>query len=241
MPVRTARESAAFILGGNSASLAFASAILGDDDRIVAHMHSIAQTPPGTVIGDARQNLTLSISGLLDWFDANFPPEDERAFVAPLRDIELLARVNWRADAPVQLTLESLLNAEDVPEEIADALAHPPEILLQCGACRRMCVRGHFVWKDRQLCAWDYHRQVFGKRGAWRTEPVEDRHFETLPSPAYVAPALLEESGAEVILALAQVDDALARQTVNAVIAGGAGRSYVAVRTPDGYSVVRER
>ena len=241
MPVRSNRENAAFVLGGNSTTIAYASAIIADEDRVVAHMHGLAETPIGIVISDARQNVTLSVSGLLDWLDANFPPEDERSFVTPLRDIELLARVNWRVEAPLRLTDEAVLNLEDMPEDVADALAHPPEILIQCSACRRMCVRDHFVWKDRQLCAWDYHRQVFGKRGPWRNEPIEARHFETIPSAAYIAPPLLEQEGVDIVLAVAQVEDALAQQTVNGIIAGDSQRSYMAVRTPDGYSLVRER
>ena len=39
-------------------------------------------------------------TGLFDWIDRTFPPEDERAFVAPLRDIELLARIGWQAPLP---------------------------------------------------------------------------------------------------------------------------------------------
>lgn len=241
MPVRANRENAAFVLGGNSTTIAFASAILADEDRIVAHLHGLAQTPLGVVVSDSRQNVTLSVSGLLDWLDANFPPEDERAFVTPLRDIELLARVNWRVEPPVRLTDEAVLNLEDMPEDIADALAHPPEILIQCGACRRMCVRDHFVWKERQLCAWDYHHQVFGKRGPWRNDAIEARHFETLPKAAYIAPPLLEQENVDVILAVAQIDDALAQQTVNGIVAADGNRSYMAVRTPDGYSLVRER
>ena len=42
-----------------------------------------------------------------------------------------------------------------------------PRCSSQCAACRRLCVRDDFVWKEKQLCAWDYHAQVFGKRGPW--------------------------------------------------------------------------
>ncbi len=206
-----------------------------------AYLVSIAQTPVGNVIDTSRQNVTLSLSGLLDWMDANFPADDERAFITPPHDIELLARINWQADPPANLDEESVLNIDDLPEDVLDALMHPAESLVQCAACRRLCVRDHFVWKERQLCAWDYHRQVFGKRGAWRSNAIEERHFDTLPSPAYLAPPLIEEEGGEVILAIANVEDALARDTVNAVIAGDPHRSYIAVRTPEGYSLVRER
>jgi hypothetical protein len=212
-----------------------------EEDRVTAHLVPMAQTPLGNVLDTSRQNLTLSLSGLLDWLDANFPPHDERAFVAPVRDIELLARINWNVTPPARLNDMNVLNVEDLPEDIVDAIAHPPEPLLQCSACRRLCVRDHFVWKDRQLCAWDYHRQVFGKRGPWRSQPIEERHFETIPAPAYVAPMLLEEEGADVILACAQIEDQLAQQMVNAIVAADTSRAYIAVRTPDGYTLVRER
>ena len=229
------------MLGGNASSLAFVSALRASDDRVAAHMVSIAQTPLGTVLDTARQNLTLSLAGLLDWMDANFPPQDERAFVTPVRDIELLARTDWSVNAPAQLSDQNVLNIEDLPDEIADALAHPPEPLVQCAVCRRLCVRDHFAWKDRQLCAWDYHRQVFGKRGPWRSQPIEERHYGSLPAPAYVVPFLLEEEGADVIMAIAQIDEALAQKTVNTVIEADPARAYMAVRTPDGYTLVRER
>ncbi len=71
---------------------------------------------------------------------------------------------------------------------------------MQCAACRRLCVRDDFVWKEKQLCAWDYHAQVFGKRGPWHNGPYEERHFETLPACAYVAVGLLGELGVELVL-----------------------------------------
>lgn len=240
-PDRGAAPVAAFVLGGNGTTLAFATALVADEDRVNAHLHSLAQTPLGTVIDSARQNLSLSLSGLLDWIEANFSADDELAFVPPVRDIELLARINWQVEAPARLDEANVLNLEDLPEEIVDALTHEPEQLVQCAACRRLCVRDHFAWKERQLCAWDYHRQVFGKRGAWRSEPIEERHFETIPAPAYVAPPLLEQEGADVILSLSQIEETLAQQTVNNVIAADTARSYIAVRTPEGYTLVRER
>ncbi len=201
----------------------------------------IAQTPLGAVTGDTWQNVIVAMAGLLDWLDRTFPPDDERAFVAPLRDIELLARINWQAEPPPRLDDESVLNIEDVPEEIADALLHAPEPLVQCAACRRLCVRDQFVWERTQLCAWDYHRQVFGKRGPWHTGVYEARHFETIPFAAYVAPPLLEEAGVDVVLAVADVEDGVAREALNIVLAGDAARAYQAVRTPAGYTLLRER
>lgn len=195
----------------------------------------------GTVAGDAWQKVTIATPNLLDWLDKTFTPDDERAFVAPLRDIELLARINWNAQPPKRLDDTAVLNIEDVPEEVAEALTHPPEGLTQCAACRRLCVRDHFVWREKQLCAWDYHRQVFGKRGPWRSGAYEARHFETVPSAAYVAPALLDEAGVDVVLAVASIDDAVAQKTLNVVLANDASRAYLAVRMPDGYTLLRER
>jgi len=231
----------AFVLGGNASTLAFVTNLRVDGGLVTAHLVPLAQTPLGTVAGSAWQNAGIAFDNLLDWLDSTFPAEDERAFVAPLRDIELLARINWQVEPPEQLDDANVLNIEDLPEEIADALAHPAEALVQCGACRRLCVRGHFIWKERELCAWDYHRQVFGKRGPWRTGAYEERHFETIPNAAYIAPPLLEEPGADVVMGLSNVDEAVAHEAINLLLRTDASRSYMAVRTPDGYSVLRER
>lgn len=236
-----AKAPSAFVLGGNASTLAFVTSLRADAPSLTAQLVPIAQTPIGTVAGNTWQNVTLAMANLLDWLDKTFAPEDERAFVAPLRDIELLARINWQADPPDRLDENAVLNIEDLPEEIADALAHPAEPLVQCGACRRLCVRDHFVWREKQLCAWDYHRQVFGKRGPWHSGAYEERYFETLPLAAYVAPPLLEEAGVDVVLAVAGVDDAIAQEVLNVVPARDAERSYLAVRTPDGYTLLRER
>lgn len=231
----------AFVLGGNASTLAFVTALGAESKTVTAHLVPLAQTPLGTVVGDAWQNVQIATPNLLEWIDATFPPDDERSFIAPVRDIELLARIDWRAEAPAQLSDETILNIEDLPEDVAEALAHAPEPLAQCGACRRLCVRDHFVWKERRLCAWHYHGQVFGKRGPWHSGRYEDRHFETIPSPAYVAPPLLEEAGAEVVLAVVAVDDAVARQAINLILEHDSERAYMAVRTPDGYTLLREK
>lgn len=236
-----AKAPSAFILGGNANTLAFVTSLRADSQTVTAQLVPVAQTPIGTVAGENWQNVTLAMANLLDWLDKTFTPEDERAFVAPLRDIELLARINWEAQPPERLDEGAVLNIEDLPEEIADALAHPPEPLVQCGACRRLCVRDHFVWREKTLCAWDYHRQVFGKRGPWHSGAYEMRHFETIPSAAYVAPPLLEEAGVDVVLAVAGIDDTLAHELLNVVLARDAQRAYLAVRTPDGYTLLRER
>lgn len=236
-----AKAPSAFVLGGNASTLAFVTSLSADAPSVTAQIVPIAQTPIGTVAGDAWQNVAVATANLLDWLDKTFPPDDERAFIAPLRDIELLARINWQADPPSRLDDGAVLNIEDVPEEISEALAHPPEPLVQCGACRRLCVRDHFVWREKQLCAWDYHRQVFGKRGPWHSGPYEARHFETLPPAAYVAPPLLDEAGVDVVLALAGIDESIAQEVVNVVLTRDAQRAYLAVRTVDGYTLLRER
>jgi hypothetical protein len=201
----------------------------------------LAQTPLGTVLGDSWQKAGIAISGLLDWIDGTFAADDEHAFVAPVRDIELLARINWHVELPEKLDESNVLNVEDLPPDISDALAHPAEPLVQCSACRRLCVKDHFVWKERQLCAWDFHHQCFGRRGPWHTGPYEDRHFETLLTPAYVAPPLLEEEGADVVMAVGGIDDGIARAAMNTVLQGDAAHSHIAVRTPGGYTLLRER
>jgi hypothetical protein len=231
----------AFVLGGNAHTLAFVTSLRADGSAVTAHLVPLAQTPIGTVVGNAWQNARVAFENLLNWLDSTFTPDDERAFVAPVRDIELLARINWHVEPPSRLDDASVLNIEDVPEDIADALAHAPEALVQCAACRRLCVRDHFVWREKQLCAWDYHRQVFGKRGPWHTGEYESRYFETVPSAEYVAPPLLDEAGAEVVLAVAGLDDAVAQQAVNLVLRADGQRAYMAVRTPDGYTLLREQ
>lgn len=236
-----ANAPSAFVLGGNANTLVFVTSLRADVPSVNAHVVPIAQTPLGSVAGQSWQNVTIAMENLLDWLDKTFPPDDERAFIAPLRDIELLARINWQAQPQSRLDDAGVLNIEDVPEEVAEALAHPAEPLVQCGACRRLCVRDQFVWREKQLCAWDYHRQVFGKRGPWRTGPYEPHHFETIPAPAYVAPPLLEEAGVDVVLAVAAIEDAVAHEIVNLVLERDAARAHLAVRTPDGYTLLRER
>ncbi len=230
-----------FALGGNASTLAVVNSFVTEGGAITARLIPVAWTPAGVVIGDAWQNAGIALAGLLDWIDRTFPPEDERAFIAPMRDIELLARIGWQAPLPQSVSEESVLNIEDLPEEIADALAHAPAPVVQCAACRRLCVRDEFVWKEKQLCAWDYHAQVFGRRGPWRNGAYEQRHFATLPSAAYVAPPLLHESGVEVVLAVNAVDENTARSTINVLLDADSGRSHLAVRTDGGYTVLREK
>jgi hypothetical protein len=230
-----------FVLGGSGSTLGFINSFRTDGGAITARLVPLAWTPVGVVIGESWQNVGIALANLLDWVDRTFPPEDERAFVAPMRDIELLARVQWHAELPEALSDEAVLNIEDVPEEIADGLAHPPGPIVQCAACRRLCVRDEFVWKEKQLCAWDYHAQVFGKRGPWHDGPYEERHFETLPSCAYVAPPILSEMKVDVVLAAGEIADATAQQMINLLLSSEPGRAHMAVRSGGGFSVLRER
>jgi hypothetical protein len=200
----------------------------------------MAWTPAGVVIGDSWQNAAIPMTGLFDWVDRTFPAEDERAFIAPMRDIELLARIGWHAPLPETIAESMVLNIEDVPEEITEALTHAPSPIVACAVCRRLCVRDHFLWKEKQLCAWDYHTHVFGRRGPWHHGPYEDRHFETLPTCAYVAPELLAEMNVDVILLLGDVAEATARSAINVVLQADSARPHLAVRTDSGLGVLRE-
>ncbi len=229
-----------FVLGGSGSTLGFVNSFRTEGGTLTTRLVPVAWTPMGIVIGDTWQNVNIALANLVDWVDRTFAPEDERAFVAPMRDIELLARVQWHAELPEALTDETVLNIEDVPEEIAEGLAHPPQAIVQCAACRRLCVKDDFVWKDKQLCAWDYHGTVFGKRGPWRNGAYEERHFETLPQCAYVAPALLEELRVQAVLATAGVEESVARDAINMVMQADPQTPHLAVRIEGGYTVLRE-
>lgn len=233
-------EPRAFVLGGNGSTIAFVNSFRPESNCIVTRLVPVAWTPIGVAVGDTWQNVSIAQSGLMDWVDRTFAPEDERSFVAPLRDIELLTRVQWHTELPEVLTLDGVLNIEDLPDEVADGLTNPPVSIVQCTACRRLCVRDDFIWKDKQLCAWDYHTQVFGKRGPWRNGPYEAHHFETLPACAYVVPPILLESKVEIVLATFALDDELVRQMIGTMLAYDMQRPYMAVRTAQGYTVLRE-
>jgi hypothetical protein len=234
------------VLGGNATTLAvvngFPPATPGQAsaEPVTARLIPLARTPLGIAVGDSRQDVAVPLSGLFDWMDRTFPAEDEHAFVAPLRDVELLARIGWNAALPERIDESNVINVEDLPEEIVDALAQPPVALVQCDACRRLCVRDDFVWKEKQLCAWDYHAQVFGRRGPWHDGAYEERHFATLPACAYVALPLLAERRVEAVLTVGAVEESVAAAIVNALLAGDAGRPHMAVRTHGGLTVLRE-
>lgn len=208
---------------------------------MTARLVPVAWTPAGVVIGDAWQNVGIALSGVIDWADRTFAPEDERAFIAPVRDIELLARAQWSAPIPERLDEDAVLNIEDLPDDVAEALAHPPAPIVQCAVCRRLCVCDEFVWKERQLCAWDFHSQVFGKRGPWRQGPYEEHHYDSLVRCAYVAPSLLADLAVEVVLALDGVEEATARKLIALLLAEDPARAHLAVRTEnEGVRVLRE-
>jgi hypothetical protein len=234
------------VLGGNGSTLAVVNSFRSSSDSgqvagtITARLIPLAWTPVGIAIGESWQNVGITLRGLFDWIDRTFAPEDERAFVAPMRDIELLVRTGWDAPVPEAVNVQSVINVEDLPEDVADGLAHPPVPIVQCATCRRLCVRDEFVWKEKQLCAWDYHAQVFGKRGPWHNGAYEERHFETLVSCAYVAPPLLDEIGVEVVLMLNAVPEPAARSTINVLLEADRERSHLAVRTERGFAVLRE-
>ncbi|HEV7179724.1 MAG TPA: hypothetical protein VGN11_07625 [Candidatus Baltobacteraceae bacterium] len=241
VPIADLRDAPrVFVLGGSGNGLGFVNSFRPERGTITARLVSAAWTPVGVVVGDTWQNVGIALSGLLEWVDRTFPPEDERAFVAPMRDIELLARVQWHAELPEVLSDEAVLNIEDVPEDIAEGLAQAPAAIVQCSACRRMCVRDDFVWKEKQLCAWDFHSQVFGKRGPWRNGPYEERHFDTLPSCAYVAPQILGEMNVEVVFATNAVDEPVARKMIDVLLEASPERPHMAVRSGEGFTVLRE-
>ncbi len=209
-------------------------------ERITATLVPLAWTPLGIAIGNTRRGVGLSLGGLFDWIDRTFPAEDDRAFVASLRDLELLARIEWDGPLPEAVDDRNVVNLDDLPDDLAAALAQPAETLVQCAACRRLCVRDDFIWKEKQLCAWDYHAQVFGKRGPWRDGLYEPRHFETLPACGYVAPEPLAELGVEVLMTIRELSGTPSAAIVNALLESDPGRPHMAVRTAAGVAVLRE-
>ena len=230
----------AYILGGNASTLAFVSSLLPENRQITAWLVPMAWTPIGVAIGENWQRVNIAADNIPGWADQTFSPDDERSFVTSLRDAEMLVRIGWSATTPTELSGDAIVNPEDLPEDVLDGIAHPAEVLTQCAVCRRTCVRDHFVWNERRLCAWDYHATVFGKRGPWRDGTYEAHHFETLPRAKYVAGGLLEENGVDAILAIDGIDDELARTLISDVMASDPS-PHIAVRTEGGYTLLRER
>lgn len=239
LPLKT--EARAYVLGGNASTLAFTSSLVPENRQVTAWLVPLAWTPIGVVLGENWQRVGVAADNLAGWTDQTFDPSDERSFVPSLRELELLARVGWSAPVPSVLTEEVVVNADDLSDDLLDAFAHPPEQLTQCAICRRTCVRDHFVWNERRLCAWDYHATVFGKRGPWRDAPYEERLWETIPHAAYVAGPLLDDVAVDAVLAIDGLDDELAHRLLNEAIAGDPGHAHLAVRTSGGYTLLRER
>lgn len=241
MQAASTDQPRAYVLGGNASTLAFTSSLAAENNQVTAWLVPLAWTPIGVVLGEAWQKVGIAADNLGSWTDQTFDPSDERAFVTPMRDLELLLRIGWSAPVPEALTEDVIINADDVPEDLLDGFAHPAEALAQCAICRRTCVRDHFVWNERRLCAWDYHATVFGKRGPWRDTPYEEHHWETLPHAAYVAGPLLGEVSVDAVLAIDGLDDALAHRLINETIAAESANAHIAVATSGGYTLLRER
>ena len=237
-----ASETQVFAIGGNETTLAFVNSLRPDGaGAVTATLIPIARTPLGIAVGDGRQEVAIPLAGLFEWADRTFSAEDERAFITSMRDLELLARVGWDSRFPDPVDERSIVNLEDLPDEVADGLAGPPAALVACAACRRLCVRDDFIWKEKQLCAWDYHAQVFGRRGPWHEGPYEERHFETLPACSYIADPLLVELAVEPVMAGGELPEATARAIVNLILEADAKRPHLAVRTALGLWVLREK
>ena len=237
----SAVEPLAFVLGGNANTLAFTSSLVPENRQITAWLVPLAWTPIGVVLGENWQRVNIAADNLASWGDTTFAPDDERAFVSSVRDLEMLARVGWSASVPSELTEAMIVNPDDLPEDLLEAFTHPAEALVQCAICRRTCVRDDFVWNERRLCAWDFHATVFGKRGPWHAEPYEERHFATLPACKYVAHPLLEDVGVDAIVAIDGIEEALAHRVINEVMGADATRAHLAVKTAGGFTILRER
>jgi len=201
----------------------------------------LATTPMGVVMGQLCQRVGVALEGLAPWIDHTFPQDDERAFVASLHDLELLVRAGWHAEPPESFDERDVLNVEDVPEDVLEALHEAPVELVACAICRRLCVRDDFLWNDRRLCAWDYHATVFGRRGPWRHEPYVEHHLATLPAPRYLTPALLHELGVVVVASMSrQLEESVRFDLMNRMIAADPGGEYLGVRTESGLTLLRE-
>lgn len=229
-------------MGGNDATLAVASSLHPSEPGgdVTIRLIPLAWTPLGVVLGTTRQEVGVPLQRLFEWIDRTFSAEDEGAFVPPMRDVELLARIGWNEPFPEELRAENVVNLEDLPAELAEALERPCAELVQCAACRRLCVRDDFKWNDKQLCCWDYHATVFGRRGPWQSGMYEPRRFSRLPACAYVVEALLEELRVKTVLMLGAVEEEAAQRVVAALLACEPDLAHLAVRTGDGLAVLRE-
>ncbi|TAM56511.1 hypothetical protein EPN52_13800 [bacterium] len=230
-----------FVVGGGEHMLAFVTQSSGEKGQLPVTMVPLAWTPLGVAIGDGWQRVLVDEDNVAGWLDQTFVPEDERAFVAALGELELLRRIGWKDEVPAQLSEEQVLNLADLPEDVVDALDSPLLPITRCAACRRSCVKDEFVWQERQLCAWDWHRSVFGRRGPWRMPSYNRAQFSDAPSAGYVVPALAEEAGAEVLMLLGRVDPELAYDVVSTLLQRLGEGSFITVSTDTGWVLLRER
>ena len=108
-----------------------------------------------------------SAAGLFDWVDRTFPPEDERAFVAPMRDIELLARISWERRCRASRRAKRP-HIEDVPEESSTRLASDlPQLVAMRGL--PAALRPRRVRVERESSALGtITRKFSARRGPWR-------------------------------------------------------------------------
>ena len=240
--VEPADEPQVFAVAANLSTLALVNGLRAPKGGTISvRLFPLAATPRGIAVGENAQNVGVPLAGLFDWIDRTFPPDDEHAFVASMRDLELLARAGWESAFPARLEPGNILNFEDIPADVGEALAQPPSALAQCALCRWLCVRGDFVWKEKELCAWDFHAAAFGKRGPWHEGIYEARHFETLPACAYVVPELLDELAVDILLAVDRAGADAAHAVVNALLANDSGRPHLCVKTDGGLTVLGER
>src|SRR5271154_7153412 len=117
-------DARAYVLGGNAGTLAFVSNLVPENRQVTAWLVPLAWTPIGVVMGDNWQRVNIAADNMSGWVDQTFSPEDERAFVTSLRELELLLRVGWQAPTPQALQERTVVNPDDLPEDILDALLH---------------------------------------------------------------------------------------------------------------------
>ncbi|MDE2571039.1 MAG: hypothetical protein KGM44_00785 [bacterium] len=230
-----------FVVGGGEHLLAFVTQASGEKGQLPVVMVPLAWTPVGVAVGEAWQRVLVDEGNVGGWVDQTFVPEDERAFVSPLGELELLRRIGWKDAVPERLSEELILNLGDLPEDVAEALESPMVAITRCAVCRRSCVQHDFVWQERQLCAWDWHRALFGRRGPWRTEPYNRMQFSGTPRAGYIVPALAEEAGAETLMLLGRIDPELAYDVVTTLMQRLGDGSYITVSTDNGWVLLRER
>ena len=119
-------EPRVYVLGGNASTLAFTSSLRPVSKQIVTWLVPLAWTPAGVVLGETWQRVGLAADNVAGWIDQTFPPDDERSFVTAGRELEILQRVGWHAETPERLSEGALLNPDDVPEDVLDAIGQPP-------------------------------------------------------------------------------------------------------------------